>query len=656
MTGDESPDRVRHVFVPLGTVLLVDVLRVWLPSIITVFGQAASTPTELLGAFALAWFVIALPVPWVVRAVGERACGVGAALVLAGCRLALVGTTGQVQLYVASVGLFAGVCWLVSLAVGRVSARGVGVGIAAAALLHAALGTVDLTWRGWWGWAGAGAMVLLFGVTLRGTGRPARSGPPAGGGGWFLVGPVLLLAGQVALNPAVVATGVSYLGGGSFHGDRAGVRGGIASSVGWVGVIAEGAVVAAAVLAFGYLVVRPPARRWAVAVCGVVLVGGALCFGYGPGGWLPVVVPLTAAALGGCAGAAWRRPAGDPLRSGLAAAGGMLLFATAVLAYYAAYDLGYPNGWVPATMAVGVAAAAIRAAAMLPAAMLPTPPTRPDAVLWRRGGLRGSVVVAAVVLAGSGAAWGSARPAAPSTVDSELRVVAYNVRMAFGLDGRFSVARAAAVIRAERPDVVLLSEVDRGWLLNGGHDDLRPLARALGMRYVFAPAADALWGDAILTNLPVESVRTRRLPEHGAPTGAQALAVVLRHGDSTGHLGRTVAVIATHLQPPPDRPPLEQARALAAFANGYRTPGRPVIIGGDLNTEPGDPPFEVLVAAGFADAFAAYRPVRTSPADAPRTQIDHVLVAGAGARDVRAPRSTASDHLPVAVTIDLGES
>lgn len=58
-----------------------------------------------------------------------------------------------------------------------------------------------------------------------------------------------------------------------------------------------------------------------------------------------------------------------------------------------------------------------------------------------------------------------------------------------------------------------------------------------------------------------------------------------------------------------------------------------------------------MVAAGFTDAFAANRPVFTGSADDPREQIDHVLVSGASASDVRAPRSTASDHLAVAVTI-----
>jgi endonuclease/exonuclease/phosphatase (EEP) superfamily protein YafD len=53
----------------------------------------------------------------------------------------------------------------------------------------------------------------------------------------------------------------------------------------------------------------------------------------------------------------------------------------------------------------------------------------------------------------------------------------------------------------------------------------------------------------------------------------------------------------------------------------------------------------------LVDAFAAVRPLRTSPADDPRTEIDHLFLRGATARDVTAPRTTASDHLPVAATI-----
>src|SRR5215218_641753 len=56
--------------VALGVVLLVDVLRVFLPSVITVFGRAAETPAELLGAFALVWFVLPLGAPVLARWAG----------------------------------------------------------------------------------------------------------------------------------------------------------------------------------------------------------------------------------------------------------------------------------------------------------------------------------------------------------------------------------------------------------------------------------------------------------------------------------------------------------------------------------------------------------------------------------------------------------
>src|SRR5215212_9914085 len=107
---------MRRLLVPLGVVVFVDVLRVWLPSIITIFGQAASTPAELLGAFALMWFVLAFLAPVLARLAGAGRVGPLVALVLAGCRLALLVTSGQAQLYVACAGLLAGLCWLVTLA------------------------------------------------------------------------------------------------------------------------------------------------------------------------------------------------------------------------------------------------------------------------------------------------------------------------------------------------------------------------------------------------------------------------------------------------------------------------------------------------------------------------------------------------------------
>ncbi|MEU8174256.1 endonuclease/exonuclease/phosphatase family protein [Microbispora hainanensis] len=246
--------------------------------------------------------------------------------------------------------------------------------------------------------------------------------------------------------------------------------------------------------------------------------------------------------------------------------------------------------------------------------------------------------------------------------------MAYNIRMGFGLGGRLDLDRIAAWVATRRPDVVLMNEVDRGWLLNGGHDDLARIARGLGMRYYFAPAADRLWGDALLTNLPVAAIGSTRLGRHGYPTGAQAQSIVLKIGD------REVGVIDTHLQEPRGQAPevAAIARRLAAgplpsgalpsgalpsgpLPSGTAGAGpRPVIVAGDLNTTPSDPQMRVLEAAGLSDPLRALGDPPTSPADAPVRRIDHVLISdGLTAVAAEAPRVPYSDHLPLVVRLRL---
>ncbi|MGS2614770.1 endonuclease/exonuclease/phosphatase family protein [Micromonospora sp. LZ34] len=636
----------------LGLVLLTDVLRVWLPSIITIFGQAASTPAELMGAFALGWFLLALAAPPLVRRLGARPVTLAAAVVLAGIRLALTAAPGGLaQLWLATAGLLAGLLWLAGTATGTPRpVPGLALGLALGAVGHALLDTYDLVWWGRWeAWLVSGALVVLFlaAASLR---RPSTgsSAPDAAAGGaraWLLAGPGLLLAGMVALSPALAGTAMSY-----FYGP-----GGSIAEPPPLGLALAGGAVGLFVLA-----ALAPARRW-WPVAPVALVLGALLFALDRPALLAPAVLLTAAGLGGClartdapapaagpppdeaatsaatpADGAGGRDDRPDVRRGYAAVTGMLVFAIAAVGYYAAYDLGYPNGWAPVAVAVLVAGVAVTA---------PAPAHRPPATLPP---VRTAAVLAGVTLL---AAWGHGpwlasgnRPGPPEMV----RVVAYNVRMGFGLDGRFDLDGLARVVRAESPDVMVLSEVDRAWLLNGGHDTLTLLAKRLGMPYVFAPAADPVWGDAVLSRWPTTAPRTLALPAVGAPTGAQALAVGLDLGG-----GVRLAVVSTHLQPPPGRGPVVQARAVAEFATGYAA-GRPLVVAGDLNTEPGEEAFAEFTRAGLVDALAAARPLATSPADDPRQQIDHVFVSpGLAAADAVAPRALASDHLPVAVTLTL---
>jgi endonuclease/exonuclease/phosphatase family metal-dependent hydrolase len=341
-------------------------------------------------------------------------------------------------------------------------------------------------------------------------------------------------------------------------------------------------------------------------------------------------------------------------RSGVALLGGMLVFLVAVFLYYAAYDidLGFTNTAVPAFLVGLVVSVALTAV--------------------RRGWTPDTAVTLAVATVAAAVTWRPLPAVRPAAGDG-FTLIAYNIRMGFGLKGTLDLDRIATWARGERPDVVLLSEVDRGWLLNGGHDDLARIATALGMRYHFAPAADSLWGDAIITNLPVRQIASHPLGGHGHPTGAQAQAAVLEVG------GHEVGLVNTHLQAPNGQAPevaalvedlaagrdAETSGAAGPGAGdplagtptaGTRGPGRPrpVLVAGDLNTTPRDPEMSVLRAAGLSDPLIALGDPPTSPADGPVERIDHVLVSrGLTAVEARVPRVTFSDHLPVVVRLRL---
>ncbi|MFI6233248.1 endonuclease/exonuclease/phosphatase family protein [Micromonospora sp. NPDC050784] len=636
----------------LGVLLLIDVLRVWLPGIITIFGQAASTPAELMGAFALGWFVLALGAPAVVRRVGARPVAVVAAVALAVARLTLTAAPGgRTQLWLATAGLLAGLVWLVGVAADTDRpVPGLALGFAVNAALHAVLDTVDLVWRGdWVAWLLSAVAVVGF---LVGTAQPAQrlgpalagpaeaptgpAGSPVGPGGsaaWLLAGPALLLAGMVALSPALARTGMSYL----VAGD------GVARSP-----LFGLAPVPVAVAGFLCAALTRPPHGWGRAYGPVALLVGAVLFALDRGDLLLPAILLAAVGLGACLALTDNASHPDSgtvsagtvsasaSRRGYAVAAGMLVFALGAVGYYSAYDLGYPNAAVPVVVAVLIAAVAFTARPVVHRLPGPFPPLRTAAAVT-------ALALLAPVLADE-APVASNREGPPE----RLTVVAYNIRMGFGLDGRFDLTGLAEVVDRQRPDVVLLSEVDRAWLLNGGHDTLDLLSDRLGMPYVFGPAADPVWGDAVLSRWPVRDPRTLPLAAVGAPTGAQALAVTLDLGD-----GVRTAVVSTHLQPPPGKGPVVQARAVADFATGYAA-GRPLVVAGDLNTEPGDEAFAEFAKAGLVDALAAARPLATSPADDPRQQIDHVFVSpDLSPGDPVAPRSTASDHLPVAVTVTL---
>ncbi|MFI6325871.1 endonuclease/exonuclease/phosphatase family protein [Nonomuraea sp. NPDC050556] len=580
----------------LGIVLFFDVLRVFLPSLITLFGRAGETPAEQMGLFAALWFVL----PFVALLMNPRWSLYGGAAGLVVCRLLLQGEVSQ--LYVSSLGVTFGLFFLYGCAHTLPRAAvpvGIGGGLGASVVVHLLLDGVDLVWRdGTLPWLATITLCAAFLATL----RQAPSDDLAPSSTWFLLAPTLLLVGMLVLTPGLPDEPASpWLSAG-----RTALVALVALTPVIMTTLPDDGRRSPWFLVAGFALIATDAvveRRLAPTMVGMLLLGYALC--------------VTASH-----GKSGKRP-------GLVILSGMSLFLVATFLYYAAYDLdlGFPNVAVPIALLFLVAFIEIV--------------TRETAAKRPGLGRRVWLIVLGLALVVGATGWRTVPEVRPKQGDT-FTLIAYNIRMGFGLDGRLSLDDIAAWAATRKPDVVLLSEVDRGWLLNGGHDDLARIARGLGMRYYFAPAADPLWGDALLTNLPVKDVASHRLGKYGYPTGAQAQTAVIQVG------GREVGIVNTHLQAPPG-----QAPEVAALVNELsRT--RPVVVAGDLNTTHADPQMKALEAAGLTDPLIALGDPRTSPADAPTKRIDHVLLTnGLTVVNAEVPSVPYSDHLPVVTTLRI---
>src|SRR5437868_2550534 len=396
-------------------------------------------------------------------------------------------------------------------------APGLAGGLAFAVVVHLLLDGVDLVWRdGPLAWVAAALICATFLIYLRFT-PAAPADLLAPWQTWFLVGPAFLLVGMFA--------------------------GSLTALIDWAGnpamVVVE---VGALLVGCAYLVqqstlyqkVRENPARWTSIGFGLFLTVFTVIVLADPTN-LVIAGPVALAAIGRLLAASARHdaPAGRP---GGALIGGMLLFLITLFAYYSAYDLnlGFPNWLAPALVALTVGVVCTIANWRVPVAL-------DNRLTWTVKPFLAGLLALPLVLLSS---WHPTPAQSPKTGDT-FKLITYNVRMGYGLDGRLSLDQIGSWAAAQRPDVVLLSEVDRGWMLNGGHDDLARIAKGLGMRAYFAPAADPLWGEALLTNLPVKQLASHRLGRHGHPTGAQAQAIVLEIG------GKEVGIVNTHLQAPP---------------------------------------------------------------------------------------------------------
>jgi endonuclease/exonuclease/phosphatase family metal-dependent hydrolase len=277
-------------------------------------------------------------------------------------------------------------------------------------------------------------------------------------------------------------------------------------------------------------------------------------------------------------------------------------------------------------------------------------------------------------------------PSHPAPKD-EIVVLAYNILRGYAVDGQLAVIRSGAAMPL--PDVLLLSEVDRGCRRTGFRNIAREYAQALGYFYVYATEFVELpddrgesgpydpplceHGNAIVARYPLGNVRQIRHAENrswytppGFPNpdeprlgGRVAIAADMRVG------GRLLRLYSLHLESNTRALRIRDAQAAEIAADALAV-GHPVVVGGDLNAYAAvfdllnggsdDRTTQAFLQHGFIDAHRSI-PVaqRDTNFDPVPLVIDFVFVRGAATHSPGiCPLDICgmlSDHLPIWTTV-----
>ena len=223
-----------------------------------------------------------------------------------------------------------------------------------------------------------------------------------------------------------------------------------------------------------------------------------------------------------------------------------------------------------------------------------------------------------------------------------IRLMTWNIHGGVGPDRRFDVGRIAALVMAQRPDIVALQEIDtRGRPL----DCLAPLG-ALGgghradARTIVAP--DGHYGHALFSRWPITAVHLHDLSvRRREPRAAIEAEIATDRG--------SLRVIAVHLGLDiAER--RRQAGALAAIA--VARPDHPTVMLGDFN--------DWFSFGTVRRTLAAVLPertmLRTFPARRPLLRLDRIYCDRPGALAAVMTDTAArdiSDHLPVVADLAM---
>jgi len=632
-----APTWLRLVLPTLTITIGLQMLRLVLPLIVNHYGVRPGVTTIGMGVYALSLFLTVFLAGVLHRLLGSRVMVTATAGGLAVVRaLVQFSPAPSASLSLASAGTVLFLLFLPTWLARARADREAGTGKYALALLlgltldtalHGLWGTYDMMWHRS---ACASAMALLLATALlislvkelKGAEPVQVVEAPCGSSITFLaIGPLLLLEALLFQNVAQLAARTSWPQSLAFA---------------WTMICNVIGVVASTLI-----INRPRWRTWTLAlVGGITLLAAAWPTPVG-GAW-----PAIALLLGNVGAAiavtltmlAQRYQAEKPglARTTVANGIGMLLFALLTFAYYAGYDLSLPfdNAIIPAAAAVIAGLCALRAS--VGASSGPSHSMSPGAVCFAA-----ALVVASLI------SWCARGTPAADAAGWPVRIMTYNLHQGFATDGHLGMEGLARVIDGTGADIIALQEISRGWYINGSLDMLPWLSHRLGMPYLFGPAADPIWGNAILSRYPILEWGLGAVPKGAGVMKRGYLWARVDIGD-----GEDLTVIATHLHHIESEHEVRIPQ-VEAILNFWEDRGRTIILG-DMNSWPDSPEMDLLREAGLRDAFAEIGTGDgyTFASNDLYERIDYLWITpDLHVTELDIPRSTASDHLGVAVTV-----
>lgn len=317
---------------------------------------------------------------------------------------------------------------------------------------------------------------------------------------------------------------------------------------------------------------------------------------------------------------------------------GMLLFVLLIFAYYAVYytKLPYYNP------VMELIAGGIVTACAVGAVIFGQQKMKVDTKLWA---VSTFALILLVLPLAQIITWRTPTPV--SGQGFPVSVMTYNLHNGFNITGKLDIDEIAKVIENNKPDVVALQEVSRGWLVNGRLDMLAYLSYRLHMPYVFGPTADPFWGNAILSRYPILAYSRESLPPPELSTQRGFIVALIDLGNN-----QQIKVITTQLddiQADTDIRQL-QAQSIIDFWGGLNS----TIILGDFyaSIQSQEPAVVKLFQSGLQNASLTWEYRNSFPSNNPQSEVDYIWTSpDLRAGDGGVLPSTASDHLPVVALI-----